>query len=92
MIVFDLSLDLMPHGDIKSRVTKRPFVESLSRPSVRNPLWARGCYDCLPFTLNACSSQPVTYGLHYHGLSSMWGYRLIPQVSRIGSNQYYDFY
>jgi len=25
MIVFDLSLDLMPHGDIMSRVTKKTF-------------------------------------------------------------------
>ena len=87
ILLSGISLDLRSHDDINALVCKKTktFVESLARPSVRNLYCqVRGCYDCLPFTLIACSSLPVTYGLHYHWRSSMWDYRRhIPSATNI---------
>ena len=49
MIVFDLSLDLMPHGDIKSRVTKKTFRWVLIPSICSQPIMGKGLLRLPPF-------------------------------------------
>ena len=49
MIIFDLSLDLMPHGDIKSRVTKKTFRWVLIPSICLQPIMGKGLLRLPPF-------------------------------------------
>ena len=49
MIIFDLSLDLMPHGDIKSRVTKKTFRWVLIPSICSQPIMGKGLLRLPPF-------------------------------------------
>jgi hypothetical protein len=46
---FDLSLDLMPHGDIKSRVTKKTFRWVLIPSICLQPIMGKGLLRLPPF-------------------------------------------
>ena len=73
--IIDILIDLKPYDDMAAVVCERDIL--MSSPPVQlftTHCWERRCYDCLPFTLSSCSSHPVTFGLHYHWMLSMWDY------------------
>jgi hypothetical protein len=63
IFLLNLSLDLSPHDDCFQSSCKNGTFRWVQYPFnlFATHFWVRGCYDCLPFTLNACPSRPVTY-------------------------------